>query len=64
MAKSCNVSTKAEEYKRKAKEAEEAAARVHSEAAKLIYLGIARKWQEIVAWAERDKPQGLGEPGT
>jgi hypothetical protein len=48
-----NMSTKAEEYHRKAEEAEAEAERTREYAAKQIYLEIARRLREIAASAER-----------
>jgi hypothetical protein len=51
-----NMSTKAEEYRRKAEEAEAEAERTRDYAAKQIYLEIARRLREIAASAERSVP--------
>jgi hypothetical protein len=48
-----SVETKAEEYRRKAEEAQAEAERTRDHAAKQIYLEIARRLREIAAAAER-----------
>ena len=45
--------TKAEEYRLRAKEAEEDAARCHSPDAKEAFLFIARQWQYLANQAEK-----------
>jgi hypothetical protein len=45
--------TKAEEYRKRAKEAEEQASKVRDHAAKQGFLDIARQWRELAEQAER-----------
>jgi hypothetical protein len=47
------METRAEEYRRKAAEAEESAARTRDDAAKRIYLEIARLLRQMADQAER-----------
>jgi hypothetical protein len=48
-----SMSTKVEEYRRKAEEADATAERTRDYAAKTIYLDIARQWRDMAAQAER-----------
>jgi len=47
------MASKAEQYRRKAEEAEKQAAGVKDEAAKAIYRNIAAHWRELAEQTER-----------
>ena len=49
------METKAEQYRRKAEEAEQLAESVRDYAAKQAYVEIARQWREMAAQAERQR---------
>jgi hypothetical protein len=46
--------TRAEAYRRRAKEAEEQANKTHNSVTKQGFLDVARQWREMAEQAERD----------